>query len=158
MVADYSNQYHENSVSQADPTQLVQMMYDGVVKFCNRAIKSIDDKEPEAAHNNIMRAYAIIAELMATLNFEDGGEIAIQLEQCYDYMLFLLKEANIGKDKSKVEKVLVLMEPLQKAWSDAFEGKPVPAVPQVSLEAPKTDDAGDTAVTQKTRKPLDLLG
>ena len=48
-----------------------------------------------------MRAYAIIAELMATLNFDDGGEIAIQLEQCYDYMLFLLKEANIGKDKSK---------------------------------------------------------
>ena len=158
MVADYSNQYQENSVGQADATQLVQMMYDGIVKFANRAILAIDNKDPEAAHNNIMRCYAIIAELMATLNFEDGGEIAVQLERCYDYMLFLLKEANISKDKANINKVLTLVEPLQKAWSEAFEGKPSPIELEPSdVESSTEKTSGDNKETPQ-RINLDLVG
>lgn len=158
MVADYSNQYQENSVVQADPTRLVQMMFDGVVKFAHRAIKAIDDNDPEAAHNNIMRTYAIIAELMATLNFEDGGEIAIQLEQCYDYMLFLLKEANISKDKEKIGKVLTLIEPLQKAWAEAFEGKLRPELTGSPSTVQTKDDPATEGKTPPQRKNLDLVG
>jgi flagellar secretion chaperone FliS len=127
MTADHYNSYRASAVAQAEPVKLVEMMYEGAVRFTTRAIKAIAAANPEDAHNNILRAYAVVAELMATLDFEQGGEIAVRLEQCYDFILHLLKEADIRKEVSKLEQVLKLLEPMLETWREAFTsgGKPV---------------------------------
>ena len=44
-------------------------------------------------------------ELMTTLNFEAGGDIAKNLYQLYDYMYFRLVRANIDKNIDYVKEV-----------------------------------------------------
>ncbi len=120
MASGNHNPYQVNAIEHADPIKLVGLMYEGAIRFIRRAEKAITDGDPEAAHNNIMRAYAIVAELMATLDFENGGDIAVNLEQCYEYVLHLLKEANIKKDAPALGTARTLLEPLLVTWTDAF--------------------------------------
>ena len=108
-------EYIRNAVMQADSTRLVDLLYEGAIRFINAAKDGLNDKDYEKAHNSIMRAYAIIAELLATLNKEGGGEIAKQLEQCYDYMLHLLKEADINKTEEPLNTALITLHYLLSA-------------------------------------------
>jgi flagellar protein FliS len=169
MTAGQYNQYQQSAVEQAEPVKLVGMMYEGALRFIRRAEKRIADGDPEGAHNNIMRAYAIIAELMATLDFNQGGEIAVKLEQCYEYLLHLLQEANIKKDAAMLQQARTLIEPLLATWNDAFSGS-AGAAPPIAPERTTPQSNGDlaeesphaaTATPQPragARKNLDVLG
>jgi flagellar protein FliS len=114
------HQYRETTVSQADPITLVALLYSGALRFVKAAELAIEESSPEAAHNAILRAYAIIAELMATLDHEQGGEISRGLEQCYDFMLYQLREADIAKDARPLGEVAVMLQQLSEAWKQAF--------------------------------------
>jgi flagellar protein FliS len=170
MPAGQHNPYQQNAVEHADPVKLVGMMYEGALRFIRRAQKSIADSDPEGAHHNIMRAYAIVAELMATLDFEHGGEIAVKLEQCYDYVLHLLKEANIKKEAGSLDIALAMLEPLLETWHDAFDGNGNGGISLAAsgLGANGTHAEGEPAAAVPTsaaqpspaltRKSLDITG
>ena len=64
------------------------MLYEGALRFLRRARKSLYDRDPRA-NNNLLRAEDIVSELMASLDLENGGEIAGGLFRLYDYMYHL---------------------------------------------------------------------
>jgi flagellar secretion chaperone FliS len=171
MASSGYNPYQKSAVEHADPVKLVGMMYEGALRFIRRAVKCITAGDAEGAHNNIMRAYAIVAELMATLDFERGGEIAIKLEQCYDYVLHLLKEANIKKDATQLEFACRTLEPLLETWNDAFANGSRPVVslagetgmigvdaPDGQVQAPEAVAPELAGAAQAGRKSLDITG
>jgi len=151
MTTDQYSQYAQQAVTHASPIKLVEMLLEGAIKFLHRARHAIAEKDPESAHNNILRVYAIIAELMATLDFSNGGEIAVKLEQCYEFILHLLKEADIKKERQPLDQVLGVLEPLLVTWKEAFSAKP--QAENENGTAEKTDEA--EAVQ---RKKLDMVG
>jgi flagellar secretion chaperone FliS len=155
MPAVQHNPYQQNAVEHADPVKLVGMMYEGALRFIRRAEKSIADEDYENAHNNIMRAYAIVAELMATLDFEHGGEIAVNLELCYDYVLHLLKEANMKKEAGSLNIARMMIEPLLESWNDAFTGNGLSQVslPTSDVSTNGSTGAGEVAVTAPAPTP-----
>ena len=57
-----------------------------------------------------MKAKNIVAELMASLNLEKGGEVAKNLQSLYAYMFSQLIEANMNKDTKPVITVLGLLK------------------------------------------------
>jgi flagellar protein FliS len=151
MAAQRYGQYKAAAVEQADPVRLVGMLYEGALRFVELGRRGIAEGDAEGAHNAIMRAYAIVAELLATLDFKQGGEIAPRLEQLYDYVLHLLREANLGKDRAKLDQAESVLRELAGAWEDAFRkgGAPaggsasVPLASAVGRDAPATgEDAG----------------
>ena len=152
-MADVYKQYRESEVLQADPVKLVTLMLDGALRFARQALKAIEDERVEDAHHFILRTYAIIAELMATLDFSHGKEIATQLEQVYDYALHLLKEANIRKDGTLVRQVIEIIEPLAATWREAFTGKP-----EQSQKDPDGKPSDEPPQKPGSHKTLDLLG
>ena len=153
-MADVYKQYRESEVLQADAVKLVGLMLDGALRFARQAKRAIDDGRVEDAHNYILRTYAIIAELMATLDFQQGKEIATQLEQVYDYVLHLLKEANIRKDGALLDKVVEVVEPLAQTWREAFTAKP--ETPEPKEEQQEADEKrGSKPVSHM---PLDVVG
>ena len=60
--------YATNKILTATPAELTLMLYEGAIKFCNIAVKAIEDKDIEKAHTNIVKAEKIIEEFQATLN------------------------------------------------------------------------------------------
>lgn len=114
------NSYTSSAVTQAEPVKLVEMMYAAAIRFGRIARRHIEAGEVEPAHHAILRTYAIVAELMATLDFEQGGEIARNLEQCYDFMLSQLKHADMLKELKPLDDVLGMLEPLHGTWCESF--------------------------------------
>ena len=116
-------QYKQIQVKTANKGKLVVMLYQGCIKFLKLAKESIENEKLEEANNYIIRSQDIISELMNTLDMERGGEIASNLYQLYDFMNRKLIDANVKKDKKKLEIVENMLLELLDSWKQITERK-----------------------------------
>jgi len=112
----YSQAYQKSAVHTMDQRKLIVMMYDGAIKFITLAIRRMGEQDRYGSHTNLSKAKSIIAELMASLNMDQGGDIAANLQKLYIYMFNELIESNINLDANKAEHVLSLLKELREAW------------------------------------------
>lgn len=110
--------YANNKVTTATPADLVLMLYEGAIKFCNIAIMAVEKKDVEKAHNNIIKVERIIEEFKISLDFKYAT--AKDFEQVYDYLLYRLREANIKKDKEMLEEVLEHLRTMRDTWKEVM--------------------------------------
>ena len=114
--------YQQNAVQTAPPEKLVLMLYDGCLRFLQGARKALEEKEIQNVNNNLVKAQAIINELMA--NVDKGvGEIGENLVLLYDYMYRKLVEANVKKDAEAIAEVEILVRELRETWHQAITKK-----------------------------------
>lgn len=113
--------YKNAHIETASPERLLVMLYDGTIKYLNLALGSIEQQDIESTHRNLLKAEAIILELMSVLDRDVGGEIATNLYNLYDYMYQQLVQANIKRQPEPVQEVIKLLEPLRSAWNEAAE-------------------------------------
>jgi len=126
-------EYKQVQVNTANRERLLIMLYQGCIKFLRFSKKSIKEDDIEAANNYIIRSQDIIRELMNTLDRENGGEIASNLYNLYDYMHRELIRANIYKDIEKIETVEELMSELLESWQEITGKKNKKKKPELNL-------------------------
>ena len=110
------NAYRKASVNTLDQHKLIVMLYDGAIKQAGFAVEYIKQNEIEKTHNALVKAKNIVAELMASLNLEKGGEVANNLQSLYAYMFSQLIEGNMNKDTKPIITVIGLLKELRIAW------------------------------------------
>lgn len=115
-------QYQEVQVKTANQGKLILMLYQGGIKFLRLAVKCIENKDWEGANNYLQRARKIIKELMSSLDFEKGDDIAEDLFSIYEYMNHELIQANIHKDIKSIKFVEKLMQKLLSSWQQIING------------------------------------
>jgi flagellar protein FliS len=115
--------YKETQIKTATPGKLILMMYDGAIKNLNQALQDMDDEHRryDSISNSLIRAQDIIAELMISLDFDRGGEIAKNLFGLYVFMNRRLLDGNIQKDKGPLEEVKTLLMELRGAWAEVAD-------------------------------------
>jgi flagellar protein FliS len=118
MYANQYQQYRQTQAETADPGELVVMLYQGAIRFLQRAALAIRQKDYETANTSIGRAEEIVAELSASLN-AGGGTLAENLGKIYDFAYWRLVKANCEKDVEGVEEVLGILRDLLPAWQEA---------------------------------------
>lgn len=111
------NIYSQNNVGIESPAKLVEMMYEGVLRFNAQAKKAIRDGNIEKKVYWINRSIAVITELITVLDMKQGG-IAKYLEGLYNYEIQLLNMANIKKDTQKLDEVSNVFKGLLEAWRE----------------------------------------
>ena len=111
--------YRQTQAETAAPGELVVMLYLGAARFVGSAVEAMDAQNVPAAHNSLIRAQAVISELLETLNLERGGDLARNLMQIYEYMNYRLVEANLRKDATPAREVERLLRELLPAWEQA---------------------------------------
>jgi flagellar protein FliS len=109
--------YRQTQTQTAAPGELVVMLYRGAIRFVTGASEAIERKDIVGAHNDLVKAQAIIAELNATLDVERGGQVAANLARIYDYLYRRLIEANLRKDAQPAREVQGLLRELLPAWT-----------------------------------------
>jgi len=112
------NAYKQNSVTTASPGELTLMLYNGCLKFLNKAKLAIQDKNIQDKNTNLIKAQAIISELMATLNMDI--EVSKNMLALYEYMNRRLVEANIQNDISIIEEVEGLVTEFRDTWKEVI--------------------------------------
>jgi flagellar secretion chaperone FliS len=108
--------YRENTVLAATPAQLVVMLYDSARRFLSKAAAAMRAGEVEHAHNTLRRSEQIVAHLDVVLSYEQGGELARQLHEIYQYCLAHLNRARIGLEADKLDEVAELLGELRASW------------------------------------------
>ncbi|GHU48254.1 flagellar protein FliS [Spirochaetia bacterium] len=126
----YSNAisaYKETRIKTAGQGQLIIMLYDEAVKNLDRSLDLMSIKkgsklEPskiELIGKGILKTQEIITELMVSLDFEQGGEIAKNLFSLYTWFNQQLLEANMQHDIKQLSTVRNMIDDLRKAWNGA---------------------------------------
>jgi flagellar protein FliS len=111
--------YRQTQTQTAAPGELIVMLYRGAIRFVGSAIQAIETKNIQEAHNGIVRAQAIITELLESLDLERGEEVGRNLWRIYEYMNQRLIEANMRKDADPAREVERLLRELLPAWEQA---------------------------------------
>jgi flagellar secretion chaperone FliS len=112
------NAYKQNSVTTASPGELTLMLYNGCLKFLHKAKLSIQEKNIQEKNTNLIKAQAIISELMATLNMDI--EVSKNMFALYEYMNYRLVEANIQNDVAIIEEVEGFVTEFRDTWKEVI--------------------------------------
>jgi flagellar protein FliS len=128
------DRYLETAVETASPARLIVMLYDGAIRFINEAAHAMRQRDYEAQNAKLQRAQKILAELISSLDFDKGGEIAENLFRLYTYMYNQLVEANINDSRDRLEHVVHLLSELREAWDTiATESETQVALPAAKV-------------------------
>ncbi len=127
-------QYTNIHIATVDRGRLLLMLYDGCLKFLKLSKAGLEAKDLPKFARFLSKGQAIISELMLTLDFEKGGEIAKDLDRLYDFMLFYLTEANLEKNPEKIQRVINLLETIAGAYREVIEGPSRQELPAQSAE------------------------
>lgn len=121
--------YKNISITTASPAQLLVMLYDEAVRQLDKAIDLLDEydndgkKDPgkiEPVSKAIVKGESIIAELMASLDMDQGGDIANNLLALYTWFNKELLEANIDHDKRRITIVRNMVSELRNTWNEVI--------------------------------------
>lgn len=116
-----SKAYAENSVLSAPPGRLVVMLYDGAGRFLGRAAAAAREGDAAATGAALQRTHAILDELLATLDLEQGP-VAEHLQSIYLFCNRTLLEAQLALDPAPIEQVAALLAELREAWAQIADG------------------------------------
>jgi flagellar protein FliS len=114
-----ANQYKQTAVKTASRGQIVIMLYEAAIQNVKKATTAIDQKDIKTKGMAIGKAHDILNELLNTLDFEVGGQIAKDLERLYNFMTELLVKANIEISREPLQTVQKLLETLLEGWKGA---------------------------------------
>lgn len=113
----YRAAYQRSAVLTASQGQLIVMLYDGASRFLGQAAAALGERQFELAHNKLRRAEMIINHLQASLDYENGGEIAPRLYAIYAFCKRHLNQARVTGSIDRIEEVRALLRTLRDAWA-----------------------------------------
>ena len=114
------NIYAQNNVEIESSEKLVEMLYEGILRFNAQAKKAIKDKNIERRVYWINRSIAILTELISTLD-KSQGEISLYLEGLYNYEIQLLTAAGVENNTNNLDEVSKVFKVLLEVWRDTVD-------------------------------------
>jgi len=119
---EYVGRYAQAEVVVSEPRRLLLLMLEGGARFLRGAREGLADGDLPRFMYHSQKAQAVISELLGTLDFEAGGEIARNLARLYDFMLFHMTEGTARRSVQHYDEVLRLFETIASAYREVLNG------------------------------------
>mgnify|MGYP006171843503 CR=1 FL=1 len=118
MVAlrQYQTVNTQTQLTDANPHRLIQMLMEGGLSRLAQAKGAIQYGQVAVKGELIGKAIGIIGGLRDGLNFDQGGEIALNLDRLYEYMVSCLVKANRTNDVALIDEVADLLRTVKSGW------------------------------------------
>ena len=130
--------YLEDEVLEANPLQLIEMLYRGALGSIAAAKRHLRSGDIRARSASISKAMAIVTELSLSLNHREGGEISANLAALYGYIEKLLIQANREQRQPPLSEAETLLSTLLEGWSRC-----------VRFQSPTAEDAPGTRPAER---------
>lgn len=117
-LKQYQHVSIEAGILSADPYRLIQILFESALEKLIIAKKFIEINNVHDKGVALSLAISIIETLQASLNEEEGGEIAENLAELYAYMLRTLIQVNLHNDLVKLDEIIQLIVTIKTAWDN----------------------------------------
>jgi len=118
-----SNRYFETSVTTSSPEQLVVLLYEAAIRHLKQAMTSIEHKDLNGKRQSVDRAMAIVQHLQSTLDMERGGQISLELDRLYTYVVFRILDGSAKLSTGPLEEAVKLLSSLLESWREVARQK-----------------------------------
>ncbi len=115
-ISQYNQVDRFSGVTEADPHRLVLMLLEGVISKIAIVKGLIIRKEIAKKGELIGQTIAIVGGLKASLDKEAGGEIAVNLDNLYEYIEHRLLTSNLQNDVTILDEVSKLLHEIKAGW------------------------------------------
>jgi len=115
-LAAYQSVSVHGGVANTDPHAMVLMLMDAATERMAIARGCIERHETARQARLLHSCVNIIAELRGSLNLTEGGALAQNLSDLYDYMINRLMLANARSDAGCIIEVARLLDEIRSAW------------------------------------------
>ena len=115
------NTYAQNDIRVESPQKLIEMLYEGILRFNMQAKRAISLNDIEKRTYWINRSTAILSELLNNLNFDVEGDVSNYLHGLYSHQLQTLSEANLENDTERIDQVNKVVKGLLEAWRESTQ-------------------------------------
>jgi len=109
--------YANNHINVESSDKLMQMLYEGILRFNTQAKRAMKDKDIEKKAYWLDKSNSIFLELIHMIDYEQG-DVAHYLHGLYFYQLEQLTLANLHSDITRVDGVNHVVKGLIEAWKD----------------------------------------
>lgn len=112
--------YKEIQITTANQIKLIVMLYDGAIRRIGLALACFDEghRRYDEINTHLRAAQDIVSELMSSLDFDKGGDLARNLFSIYSYVNKQLLQSNLKKDSKPLDEVKKLLAELRDAWDE----------------------------------------
>lgn len=110
--------YSSNKLDTASPGDLTLMLYNGAIKYCNLAIDALRKRDYAQCNDNIRKTKNIIVHFREQLNRK--YEVAKDFDLIYDYIYWVLTQANVKKDMGLLEEALGRIREIRDTWTEVM--------------------------------------
>jgi flagellar protein FliS len=113
------NAYKQNNLNINSQIKLVEMLYEGILRFNIQAKEAIEKNDIEKRVYWINRSASIFSELINALDLEQDGTISEYLQGLYQHQLKLLTDANAEHKTEPLDEVNTVVKGLLDAWRES---------------------------------------
>ena len=110
--------YATTQISTASSVQVVVLLYDGAISSMKLAQEGIVAQNFQDKARFIDRALRVVGELSSSLNMEEGGVVARDLQRLYEYIQFEVTQANLKNEPGRLEGPIRCMNEIRGAWQE----------------------------------------
>jgi len=140
MNAKAANEYLKAKVLTATAEQLQMLLYDGAIRFCEKAAAGLEQKQYDVSYSALSRAQKILLELHGSLKHNVAPELCANLASLYMWCYKRLVDANLKRDKEAVDQALQILRYQRETWALLLERlgrkNATAAAAKLDLEAP----------------------
>ena len=132
MGYDTGTRYQETAVMTSSPERLIPLMYDHLLVNLKRGGLCIRSGDIEGKFKALGKASDIVTELIAALDFEQGGELATRLASLYGFWAREISISGRELDVDRLGRVTEMVDSLRDGWEEAVrqvETGDLPAAP-----------------------------
>lgn len=118
-LAAYQSVSAHGGVAAADPHRLILLLMDGALERLAIARGCLERRQRGDVARKaqaLTQCMHIVGELRGSLNLVEGGELAHNLSDLYEYMLRQLLRANAANEAGCITEVASLLSEIRGAW------------------------------------------
>lgn len=119
--ASQTSSYREMEIHAASPERLLVIVFEQLVVNLERARIAMERNDVELRVTALRRARGLVAELLSTLDFEQGGALAIELADLYQFLLAELVDIGKRGDVRTMRKLVNIATHLRDGFAGAAQ-------------------------------------
>jgi len=106
----------DSQLSAASPHKVIQMLMAGAIERLVQGKAAMAQGHIAVKGERLGKALDIVISLRTCLSMDDGGDVAQNLDQLYEFMITQISLANADNNPQAIDDVIDILREIKSAW------------------------------------------